>query len=190
MEPRLGRAWRTIMKSVKEAFSERGSALLEFAFAFTILMTLIFGIMDFSRAMYAYHFLSDAAREATRYASVRGSTSTTACTNPPPVVYGCKAATADIANYVQSIVAPGISVSSTSASCASPAAGQVNVCTTWPGTAPSGATGACNTANGNDSPGCLVQVKVMYAYGITLPFVSKDVSTITMTSTSETVILQ
>jgi Flp pilus assembly protein TadG len=176
----------------KDATSEQGSELVEFALAITILLTLMFGIMDFSRAMYAYHFLSNAAREASRYASVRGSTFATACTNPPPVAYACEAATADLTAYVQSIAAPGMYVSggTANASCATPSVGQLNVCTTWPGTAPSGAAGACDTANGNDSPGCLVVVKVLYTYGFTLPFVSKNVSNITMTSTSETVIQQ
>ena len=172
--------------------SEQGSSLVEFALALTILLTLMFGIIDFSRAMYAYHFISNAAREASRYAGVRGSTFATACTNAPPVAYGCKAGTADIMAYVQSLVAPGIyeSGGTANASCATPSVGQLNVCTTWPGTAPAGAAGGCNTSNGNDSPGCLVVVEVLYTYGFTLPFVSANISKLTMTSTSETVIQQ
>jgi len=85
-----------------DAKNERGGTLVEFALAITILLTLIFGIMDFSQAMYAYHFVSNAAREASRYASLRGSTFTTACASPPPLAYACEAAPADITAYVRS----------------------------------------------------------------------------------------
>jgi Flp pilus assembly protein TadG len=180
-----------MMGNSREASSERGGALVEFAVVLTVLFTLIFGIMDFSQAMYAYHFISNAAREATRYASVRGSTFSTACTNPLPIAYSCKAGTADITAYVQSIVSPGMYVTSTTASCTSPSAGHLNVCATWPATAPSGATGTCpSTPSGGKNPGCLVEIQVQYTYGFTLPFVSKDVSSITLSSTSETVIQQ
>jgi Flp pilus assembly protein TadG len=170
--------------------SEQGSSTVEFALVLTILLTLMFGVMDFSQALYAYHFISNAAREATRYASVRGSSFGTACANPPPVQYACHAVDpggADVTAYVGSIVAPGVYVSgSANSSCATPSSvGQLNVCTTWLGTTPTGAT--CSTAN---SPGCVVEVEVLYTYGFFFPFVSKDVSKVTMTSTSETVIQQ
>ena len=38
-----------------------------------VLFPLMFGIIDFSRALYAYHWVSYAAREGTRWASVRGT---------------------------------------------------------------------------------------------------------------------
>ena len=63
-----------VRRHVRRALNERGSALWEFAFVLTVMLTLIFGVMEFSQVMYAYHFVSNAAREATRYASVRGST--------------------------------------------------------------------------------------------------------------------
>ncbi len=151
----------------------------------------MFGIMDFSRAVYSYHFISEAAREATRYAAVRGSTFGTACSNPQPVAYKCEAAAGDVKALVQSLVPAGMHVTSTNASCGTPSAGQLNVCTSWPGTAPTGATGACPaTPAGGENPGCLVKVQLQYTYGFTLPFVSRDASNITMTSTSETVIQQ
>ena len=39
----------------------------------TILLTFLFGVMEASFALYSYHFISEAAREGTRYAIVRGS---------------------------------------------------------------------------------------------------------------------
>jgi len=179
------------MRNFKDLRSEKGSAtMVEFAIVSLVSLTFLLGILDFSRAVYGYHFISDAAREATRYAAVRGSTFTVACSDPSPVAYSCKAATTDIADYVKSIVSSGITATSTSASCSTPSANTINVCTTWPGTAPTGAAGVCNTANGDDSPGCLVQVKVLYTYGFSLPLVSKEVSSVTMTSTSSMVIQQ
>jgi Flp pilus assembly protein TadG len=178
-----------MMRNSRDATSEQGSTLVEFALVSTLLCTLMFGIMEFGHAMYAYHFISNAAREATRYASVRGSTfAGTACSNPPPVAYSCEAqggASGDITAYVNSIVAPGIYVNKNASS---GTAGYLGVSTKWN---PSGAPGTCPaTPSGGENPGCFVQIQVTYTYGFTLPFVSKDVSSITMTSTSETMIQQ
>ena len=65
---------------------ERGSGLVEYAVVFLLLMTLVLGMVDFSRAIYAYHFISNQARDASRYASVRGST----CTDDAVQLYGGK----------------------------------------------------------------------------------------------------
>ncbi len=54
--------------------TDAGSGLVEYAIVFTIFMTMLLGIADFGRALYGYHYASSAARDATRYASVRGST--------------------------------------------------------------------------------------------------------------------
>src|SRR5580704_18577820 len=64
-----------------------GNNLIEYAIVFMFFISMLLGIVDFSRALYTYHFLSEAAREATRYASVRRST----CNNDS----SCSAATPD-----------------------------------------------------------------------------------------------
>jgi Flp pilus assembly protein TadG len=57
---------------------------------------MLLGIADFSRALYAYHFVSSQAREATRYAIVRGcSTITTECPT--------QASATDIQNFVKNV---------------------------------------------------------------------------------------
>jgi Flp pilus assembly protein TadG len=76
--------------------NERGVALLEFSLVIVVFFMFVFGVMDFGRAIYTYHFVSNAACEATRYAMVRGAAST------DPVT------AADIANYVKSITPQGI----------------------------------------------------------------------------------
>ena len=85
-------------RSQAGAKTERGSAVVEFAAAFAVLFLFLFSIMDLSRALYAYHFIADAAREGTRYAMVRGAT----CAS-----YGtaCPASATDIQNYVKNVPA-------------------------------------------------------------------------------------
>ncbi len=76
--------------------NDRGVALLEFGLVMVVFFMFVFGIMDFGRALYSYHFVSNAACEATRYAIVRGASSTEPAT------------AADVANYVKSITPAGI----------------------------------------------------------------------------------
>ena len=76
--------------------SERGSGLVEYAIIVILFMTMLLGIADFSRALYAYHFVSSQAREAARYAMVRGcSTTSTHC----PVA----ATPSDIQTFVKNV---------------------------------------------------------------------------------------
>jgi Flp pilus assembly protein TadG len=50
-----------------------GQALVEFALVIPIILMLMMGIVDFGRLMFALVSISNATREASRYASVRGS---------------------------------------------------------------------------------------------------------------------
>jgi len=162
---------------------ERGSSLVEFALVLTILFMVIFGVMDFSRAAYAYNFIASAASAAARYAIVRGATCSTWAT-------ACPAAASDITSYVQSMVPPGIQVTSASTCPGSPSntAGTLTVCATWPGTAGSGS--ACAETSGKaNTPGCVVKVQVQYAFQFSLPFLPRS-STYTMTANSQMVISQ
>ena len=88
--------FREITRCFRGAEGQRGSNLVEYGIVITLLLTMLFGLVDFGRALYAYHFVSEAAREATRYAMVRGS----ACTSP-----GCPASGSDIQNYVKNVPA-------------------------------------------------------------------------------------
>ncbi len=80
----------------KSRRNDRGAALLEFGLVMVVFFMFVFGIMDFGRALYTYHFVSNAACEATRYAIVRGASSTDPAT------------ASDVANYVKSITPAGI----------------------------------------------------------------------------------
>ncbi|MGB6430151.1 MAG: TadE/TadG family type IV pilus assembly protein [Candidatus Acidiferrales bacterium] len=163
---------------------EHGSALVEFALVTVfVLFPLIFGIFDFARAAYAYHFVSFAAREATRWSSVRGAQ----CANSLPAP--CQAtsgAGGSVDTYVRSVLTTGLNVDTNSCS-ATP--GCLVVTTSWPG-APAGisAPSSCSGGAGSNSPGCAVSVEIQYTFGFDLPFLPQAV--INMSSTSETVISQ
>ena len=58
---------RRVVRFVRD---ERGAALVEFAMISVVLMILIFGIIDFGRALYTKNSLTNAAREGGRYAAV------------------------------------------------------------------------------------------------------------------------
>jgi len=158
---------------------ERGAAvLLEAAFTMAIMLAMIMGIIDFSRAMYSYHFVAHAAREATRYAASRGSSWTgTNCTEPT-YQFDCMTDTggADILAYVKTIIPTGIPVTSsknsssgspsTSCGTASNTANALTVCSVWTSKGANGNTGGyCDAADaGANSPGCVVSITVQYNF--------------------------
>jgi|ERR1019366_229605 Flp pilus assembly protein TadG len=76
-----------MMRSVRQKNGEAGNALVEFALASVIILTVLFGIIDMGRALFAYDWVSNAARIATRYAMVRGTSCSTllpGCNVGPP----------------------------------------------------------------------------------------------------------
>src|ERR1700686_5220435 len=94
---------------------ERGSSLVEYAFVVILLFTVIFGISGFGHALYVYHHINNAAKEATRYAAVRGYN----CNVTPASEPSCTTANsasgisgptteADVKAYVASITPPSI----------------------------------------------------------------------------------
>lgn len=92
--------------------AEEGSGLIEFALCALLMLITMFGILEIGRAVYAYHCVSHVAREATRWAAVRGSS----CSG---LSGGCPATAANVRNYVLSITPGGIDQ------------GQLTVNTTW-----------------------------------------------------------
>jgi Flp pilus assembly protein TadG len=56
---------------------ERGAALVEAAMSSIAFFFLVFGIIDFGRALYAYHAVAYGAEAGTRYALVNGRNSAT-----------------------------------------------------------------------------------------------------------------
>jgi len=143
---------------------------VEAALTLLIFLVLLFGVVEFTRAVYAYNFVSGAARQATRWASVRGST----CKS---LSGGCPAAGSDVTTYVKSLAPGGID------------SAQVTATTTWPRN-PSN----CLAGGSQNAPLCDVNVVVSYNFSfITLtnkiPFLS-GLASFTMTSTSDMIISQ
>ena len=103
-------------------------------------MTMM-GMMNACVAIYSYHYVSEAAREGSRYAMVRGNTYTTPATS------------ASIQTYVQGLGYPGI-VSSNMA-----------VATTWK----SYPSGTCSPSTTCNNPGNLVTVQATYAFPVQIP---------------------
>ncbi len=54
---------------------QRGSAIVEFTLVSLMFFSLVFGLVEFGRALFAYSTVSSATREGVRYASVHGSES-------------------------------------------------------------------------------------------------------------------
>lgn len=150
-----------------------GAALAEFAVSCIILIPIIFGFIETCLAFYAYNFVSDAAREATRYAIVRGSDS---CTNTPALRPCDITTSAPLQTYVQSLGYPGLNPSNLVVSVKFFKASTTQP-TTW--------TTSCATCN---QPGNQVQVLVKYNFPIGIPF--WKVTTISIGSVSSMVISQ
>ena len=144
---------------------EQGSAMVETALIMIVLSMILFGLIEMCLALYSYHFVSDAAREASRYAMVHGS----ACK-----VSGvsCTVTTGQIQTYVRNLGFPGIKPTAT-------------VTTTY---AAYPAGGTCSPSAACNNPGNLVTVLVSYNFPVSIPFVRTSV--LTMTSTSSMVISQ
>jgi Flp pilus assembly protein TadG len=183
MGERLRRqAWSGMRRLRRGLGDEQGNAeAVELAFALPILLMVVFAIVVFCQAMYAYHFVSYAAQEGARYAIVRGNDQTGACATTTS--FGCVATSANVQSYVQGLATTGIISSN------------VTVDTTstflWPGTTPcttgSGRTcPTCTPAANANSPGCYVQVQVQYTFNYFGP-ISK-LAPLTITATSEKVI--
>jgi hypothetical protein len=66
-----------IRGTTKEAVREEGQATLEFALVILLLMLLVFGIVDFSRLLFAYATMANGVREGARYGIVHPSSNPT-----------------------------------------------------------------------------------------------------------------
>jgi Flp pilus assembly protein TadG len=167
---------------------QSGAALVEYAFILILFLTLLFGIGAFGQALYAYHFVNNAAKQATRWASVNGSTcnSDNSCNGVGTMNNGPVTA-ANLITYVNNIAPLGINPTGiTVTSCGvsggtACAASTPQVCTTAIGT---GVDALPATPN---YPGCTVQVQVQYTFTLIFPLIRT--APITLSSTSDMVIV-
>jgi Flp pilus assembly protein TadG len=156
---------QSMLRRSKDFAGEEGSAIVEFAMLSMCFLTILFGLLDFGRALYTYNYVSYAARDGARYAIVRGSACNSFATDCPTKTDGT-----GVSSYLKTVTIP-------------PAINPTNlaVTATWPGGNP-GCTGAVN------SPGCVVKVNVKYTFSFIIPFIPKITSL--MSSTSQMVISQ
>jgi Flp pilus assembly protein TadG len=162
-EPQLGMTTRQTGRRGRRG--ECGTSLIEQAFVLVIVLTILFAIIDFGRAMYTYHFVSNAAREATRWASVRGND----CNGIPAP---CPASQTDIQNYVKNVSGMALDPS------------KMTVTANWVAPPNNSPVCAANIKN----PGCVVKVQVQYSYTFMFPFL--PAAPLNLTSTSQMVISQ
>lgn len=142
--------------------SSSGQAAVEFTLVFILFVLLMYLIVEGARAIFAFSSASQAVREAVRYASVHGSTST--CSTGD-----CPATVAQITNYARG-KAVGVYLQT------------VDVCW-W-----KKATDCANNPHNpdNQEPGSNVRVKVTIDFKPVLPLVPSGV--IPIASSSEMVI--
>jgi Flp pilus assembly protein TadG len=141
--------------------------MLEFALSAILLITVIFGVMAISVALYSYNVVSEAAREGTRYAIVRGKKCNSFASACPAKVDG-----SDVQAYLRSLSFPGIKPANlTAASVYSSVDGR-----------------ACTPSAACNNPGNQVKVTVTYSFPLVIPFV--PARTLSMTNSAQMVISQ
>ena len=158
------------------AADEQGNSLVEMAIGVSLFLMLLIGIIETSLALYTYNYVSDAAREGSRWAIVRGS----ACSTNTPGLDHCNASTSEIQNYVQSLAYPGINSSN------------LTVTATWlkPSSPPGATWSSCVSSPSApcNQQGYEVQVTVSYPFPLNIPFWQN--TNLTVSSTSSMVISQ
>lgn len=149
--------------------SEQGSTILEFAFSAVVLFMLLFGVIGVTMAFYTYQVVDEYARDASRYAMVRGN----GCSHlASGTATSCSISTGSTANaalktYLNHELFPGINGSS------------LLVSTTY---AKSPGAQQCTITNCNGS-GDQVTVTVSYPYLYAVPFVPQRSFTMSASST-------
>ena len=148
--------------------AEEGGTLIEVAISFALMISLVLAIFQVSLALYASHFVVDAAREASRYAIVRGSSS---CSDSPNLT-NCNATAEAIQSWVRNLNYPGIDPQ------------HLTVTTTWP----SRGVDCYPSVSPCNNPGNFVSVVVTYGFPLNIPFWKS--ATMNLRSTSQMVISQ
>ena len=166
---------------VSAALNEEGGSLVEMALSCLILIPVLFGIVELSIGLYCYHYAADAAREASRWAIVRGSTCNTlfgAAYCSPTSANGTGATAADIAQYVKALGYPYSGGVTTT----------VQWCTNGGATPATWTTCYNTTPSTYNQPGNQVQVSVSYSYPLIIPLVKRF--SINLSSVSSMTIVQ
>lgn len=175
------RTWKVFRKHSPPQWwnkrGERGATLVEYALSLIFTLTLFLGIMGFGHALYAYHFVNNSAKEATRWAAVNGANCSydSSCNGTAPMNSG-PASASDINTYVMNHIPAGIDPTKVTTSACGTQGGAVCAVST--------PTFCATTPN---APGCTVQVTVSYSYNFIFPLLPSG--PIAMSSSSDMVIV-
>lgn len=154
---------------------DEGSNMVEMAISSTVLFGMLFGVTQMAIGLYEYNYVSDAARQATRYAAVRGTTS---CTNTPNLT-NCGATTDQIQTWVRALHYPAIRTANVTVTTNWCAASVSNNTTTWP---------SCSGGNSAAKPGALVKITVAYSPSFIIPWVGTQ--NLSLSATSQMLVAQ
>ena len=170
---------------------EEGATLVEMAVSTAVLFLLVIGMMEMCLALYAYNFISNAARDATRYAAVRGANSCQNDSTPDPNCNLLPTSVTSSTNnplytYINNLGAPALG------------SGTLTVSPTWWTATVTDVSGAPATTVWNtqctgqfeanestpcNNPGNAVRVIVTYTFPLNIPFWKS--ASLTMESTSQ-----
>ena len=168
------RMLRMILRLNRTKRREEGSSIVEMALVCAfVYLPILFGIFQVSYGLYVYNYVCNVARQATRYAAVRGSESCIiqsdfvdcnlspgGSTNPSP------GAGTPLQNYVQSFAYAGIDST------------KLTVTGHWYSRTNDNSSGfsiaqwntACTASSGCNAIGNAVQVVVVYQFPLNIPF--------------------
>ena len=154
---------------------ESGAVLVEFAISVSVILALLFGVIQMSYALYSYQYVNELARELNRYAIVRGSS----CAGMPDC--GFTDTDTTLQTYARNNFGyPGIDPS------------KITVTSTW--YAPSSMSemnpswSTCDSGSGCNAPGDMIEVTVQYPFLLSIPF--WQATTLNVRSSSAMVISQ
>jgi Flp pilus assembly protein TadG len=160
--------------SLRKALSrQEGASIVEFALSVGIYLALTFGVLVVCWALFTYEDVDYAARQAVRWASVRGSQCAYSSNMPD-----CNASATDIRDFVLKLNYPMINSANLTVSAqwmavtytANPTAGLPPIASWSP------CSGQCNT------PGNEVQVTVSYNANLGIPLFSSFAPVVSSTS--------
>jgi len=158
---------------------QSGSALVEMALSAALLLSMLFGVIQFGFALYTYQFVTEVSRELTRYAIVRGSSCTLSSTMTN---CGFTDSNSTLQTYARSAYRyPGMNL------------GSLTVTNTWYAPVKDGkgfvtSWNACASGVGCNGPGNMIKISVTYPFVLNIPFIPKR--SLTVASDSSMVISQ
>jgi Flp pilus assembly protein TadG len=177
-----------IARKCRAIGKEDGATMVEMAISFSVLLAMLFLIIQVSFVLYDYNAVSEAAREASRYAAVRGAQSCLVLSTFPDCNLSKASSGNPLQTYIQGLGYPMSSQMNVTASWYSPSVDN-NGSTTWP------TANVCTTVQDTNQNYCnqrgnQVTVVVTLSVPVKVPFVTSSLSIINLSSTSSMVIVE